>query len=82
MSNLIELVIITSILTVTFLLSYTALHVLQILREFKTTLKKINRLLDNPGVLDHLFHPPASPPADYSPPVVRKSPPHFFRKSA
>jgi len=82
MSNLVELIIIVSVLTVTFLLSYTALHVFQILRELKITLRKINHLLDDPGIIDRFLRPPASPPADYSPSVARKSPPRFFRKSA
>jgi hypothetical protein len=51
MSSFIQLLLAVFISTLTFLITFAAIQVFQILFEFRRTLKKLNQILDNTQVL-------------------------------
>lgn len=51
MTSLIQLLLVVVISTLTFLITFAAIQVFQILFEFRQVLKKINRVLDNTQTL-------------------------------
>ena len=78
-----EIIFATIFVTLSILLAALAMSTLQLIKELKISLSKINKLLDNPDNITPLpVHPfkKLEETLSFSHPVKSNSPPHLFHR--